>query len=496
MIPEARTKFSFPCTLLATMQPTTLLKRNLAHYWRIHLIVILGVATAVAVLAGALLVGDSVRGSLRELVLLRLGKADQVITLSGYCREQLADELQSQSRFTADFRAICPMIALEGFVTHQESGRRASNVQVYGVDERFWKLHKIDQAHAAPKQREVLVSPGLARELASKKGDSLLLRLEKPSAIPAESLHGRKEDSGRTIRLTVREVLGKSGEFSLRPQQGDVRTVIVSLQRLQKELEKEGKVNTLLVSERSPSPEGNASRESLEKLIRETFRLEDLGIKLRILEKDQGLALESESALLNEAVAETARATAGRMGLQVSSVLTYLANAIHSGRHEIPYSLVTALDPNTYEKLLRGKPGWTGKDRHAVSFVTNSPHPQPLSHTDVEEGQKPREGERFENNASSHLVATDSSLPPILLNDWAARDLGVQPGAVVSLEYYVWESVGRLVTQTAKFRLEAVLPIRGLAADRDLVPEYPGITGSESLSDWDPPFPMDLGRIR
>src|SRR5438552_909884 len=268
------------------MRPTTLHKRNLTHYWRIHLAVVLGVATAVAVLAGALLVGDSVRASLRELVLIRLGKADQVISVSGYCRQQLADELQSQSRFSTDFQAICPMIALEGFVTHQESGRRASGVQVYGVDDQFWRFHGSDQVHAAPKQREVLVSAGLAKELVGKAGDSLLLRVEKPSAVPRESLHGRKEDSGHTIRLTIREVLGKLGEFSLRPQQGDIRAVFVSLHRLQQELEKEGKVNLLLVSERNPSPDGKAFRGSLGKLIRETFQLEDLGIRLRILEKD------------------------------------------------------------------------------------------------------------------------------------------------------------------------------------------------------------------
>ena len=39
-------------------------------------------------------------------------------------------------------------------------------------------------------------------------------------------------------------------------------------------------------------------------------------------------------------------------------------------------------------------------------------------------------------------------------------------------------------------------PIAGLAADRELVPEYPGITESENLSDWDPPFPIDLERVR
>ena len=36
----------------------------------------------------------------------------------------------------------------------------------------------------------------------------------------------------------------------------------------------------------------------------------------------------------------------------------------------------------------------------------------------------------------------------------------------------------------------------GPAADRDLVPEYPGITDSDRVADWDPPFPIDLNRVR
>ena len=31
---------------------------------------------------------------------------------------------------------------------------------------------------------------------------------------------------------------------------------------------------------------------------------------------------------------------------------------------------------------------------------------------------------------------------------------------------------------------------------RLLAPEYPGISDAPTISDWDPPFPMDLGRIR
>ena len=50
-----------------------LIAAGLRHHWRTHLAVALGVAACTAVLTGALLVGDSVRGSLRHLGLDRLG---------------------------------------------------------------------------------------------------------------------------------------------------------------------------------------------------------------------------------------------------------------------------------------------------------------------------------------------------------------------------------------------------------------------------------------
>ena len=55
------------------MRTSTLLARNLTWYWRTNLAVLLGVATATGILAGALEVGDSVRASLRDLVNTRLG---------------------------------------------------------------------------------------------------------------------------------------------------------------------------------------------------------------------------------------------------------------------------------------------------------------------------------------------------------------------------------------------------------------------------------------
>src|SRR5258707_14017868 len=111
---------------------SVLVRRGLSYYWRTNVAVVLGVATAVAVLAGALLVGDSVRGSLRDLVLQRLGWTDRAVLSSGFFREQLADDVRADDAFRSSFDGVCPLIVMQGLVTDQASGRRASRVLVYG----------------------------------------------------------------------------------------------------------------------------------------------------------------------------------------------------------------------------------------------------------------------------------------------------------------------------------------------------------------------------
>ncbi|HEX8422699.1 MAG TPA: ABC transporter permease, partial [Pyrinomonadaceae bacterium] len=231
------------------MTTATLLRRNLIYYWRTNAAVVCGVAIAVAVLAGALLVGDSVRASLRALVLQRLGRTAYVVSASNFFREDLVAELRAHPSFAgASFEGACPLVVFEGVVIDEASGRRGGGVQVYGVDERFWQFQGLDAGRHALGEREVALSAGLAAELGTRAGGELLLRIEKPSAIPVESLHGRKEDVGRTVRLTMREALAPSdlGEFSLRPQQGAVRAVFVPLRRLQKDAEQEARANTIL----------------------------------------------------------------------------------------------------------------------------------------------------------------------------------------------------------------------------------------------------------
>jgi hypothetical protein len=118
-----------------------LITRNLTYYWRTNFAVVLGVAVAVAVLSGALLVGASVRASLRELATARLGSADQAVLSAGLFREELASAVNG-----------VPLMMLEGVVTHEASGTRASRVQVYGVDQRFWRFHGSSPSESADRE--------------------------------------------------------------------------------------------------------------------------------------------------------------------------------------------------------------------------------------------------------------------------------------------------------------------------------------------------------
>ena len=119
------------------MRSRQLVLRGLQYYWRTNLAVILGVATAVAVLAGALLVGESVRGSLRDLVLNRIGRTDEIVVSQKFFTEALSDAVQRDARFAPAFSSATPLIVARGIVTNQDNSRRAGSVAVYGVDDRF-----------------------------------------------------------------------------------------------------------------------------------------------------------------------------------------------------------------------------------------------------------------------------------------------------------------------------------------------------------------------
>lgn len=424
------------------MKRSRLLLRNLIYYWRTNLPIVGGVAIAVAVLTGALLVGQSVRASLRNLLFERIGAAEYVITAEHFFGEKIAAAMSEEAQ-------SCPVIYLKGALIREQTGVQSHRVRVYGVDERFWKFHGLNIEDFAD-DRTAYVGDPLARQLGIQQKDGLLLRIEIPQAIPREWLYGRRDYGGRTIRLNCGRILSRAelGEFALQPSQGNVHSVFVPLKRLQKDLAQKERINALLMAR----PETPASPESILRLLAQRCTLQDLGLGFRTVGSGNVFSLESDRIILGNSTEQAALQTAASMGLKASPVYTYLANAIRAGNREIPYSVITAADLG------------------AAAFQNIG-----------EAGQTPASG--------------NGSLEPIWLTQWAQRDLAVSPGMPVEIDYYLWQQDGRLETRTARFRLAGILP-DSPEIDATLAPQIPGVTDATSISSWDPPFPLDMERIR
>ena len=94
------------------------------------------------------------------------------------------------------------------------------------------------------------------------------------------------------------------------------------------------------------------------------------------------------------------------------------------------------------------------------------------------------------------VVPPDMRDDDILINQWLADDLNAKPGDQLALSYYVIGLSRRLEERTNEFTVRAVVPLTGAAADRNLMPDFPGIEKAESTRDWDPSLPVKLERIR
>ncbi len=92
------------------MSSLRLILASLFYHRRIHAAVACGVLAGTAVLTGALLVGDSMRGSLRDLTLERLGRVDEVLLAGRYFRRELVDELRAEPAFKEHLATAAPVI--------------------------------------------------------------------------------------------------------------------------------------------------------------------------------------------------------------------------------------------------------------------------------------------------------------------------------------------------------------------------------------------------
>ncbi len=404
-----------------------LLLNSFKYFWQIHLTVALCTAVATGVLAGALIVGDSVRGSLRSLTTERLGTIQHALLTDHFFQPELLNRQNT-----------IPAILLNGTVVAPQTQTRASKVNIMGITEgffAFWEGAPVPNLNKAENQpfNAIVINETLQSELNVQIGDALLVNVPQIADIHPEFLFGARDASEaiQSIRLVVSDIIPTKnvGRFNLRAHQSLPFNAFIALPVLQKARGQVDKVNVLFTAETEP-----ISPDQL------TLTLEALDLSVQI--RESHFNLQSQQYLLKPVLSENALMVATEKGVPTLPTFTYLANTISANDKIVPYSTILAL---------------------------------------------PTEASEFPVSLAENEIA---------LNTWAADDLGVKIGDEITITYYSVGAGEEYVTEAASFLLKGILPVEGIAADRDIIPEFPGIHDTADMSEWESPFPIDYTLIR
>ncbi len=485
------------------MTPLTLILRSLRFHWRSHLGVVLGAAIGSAAIIGALIVGDSVRGSLRERVLVRLGKTQTVLSSGDRLfRADLAKrltpghfvyegELRAFGAEAANQGFLAPVLQLPGTASTPDGTARANRVQVLGVDSQFWKLATKSPSFGELPKDAIILNRPLAEQLSVKVGDDVLLRIAKPSLLSQDAPIAPKGNGTVALRGRVHAIASDAelGLFGLRSERTAPLNAFVSLQQLQEYAKETNRANLLLVPPawclarlpafivrdvlqsfllhhvsfslgqridlhgvRSvPAPQALAS---LQSILRSQWALDDAELQLLVLAEQNAVELRSRRVFLDAIVTDRV------LGRPIHP------NARSSGARRLGFIKEQRpfVDPNAQPILT-----------YLVNLLRAGTNATPYSMVTA---------------AGAPWTPPGMSDDEILVNQWLADDLRVKAGDEIQISYYLPESGAALREATNSFRVRAVVPMQLPWADRSLMPDFPGIEKAESTADWDTAFPL------
>ena len=506
---------------------------TLRHYWQVHLTVALCTAVATGVLAGALIVGDSMRGSLQNITLERLGSIQHAIIADHFFENTIAIPY-IESDLVASQNTV-PAIMLNGSVTAVGSDHRASNVNIYGVKKHFfnlWEKQRVPTFTDSPDNPglDIVINETLQNELNVKIGDSIIVSFPQAFEIHPEFLLGKRDETAsiKRLRVVISDIIPTedAGRFSLHAHQSLPMNAYIALPSLQKTLSiaKNNIVNALFSYDNTPITPDMLS-----------FTLEDLGLSIN--EHRDYFDLQSDQFLIKSTLSKDAISVATENNIPVLSTLTYLANSITASapsedptvdKVSVPYSTILALPVEKGEFAEFLSLHLTDSDRltYAQARIMElrkqaSDKRKTVDEIDREQNKVKEEIDNLERifETSRHTqeykkrlteakktifdignklsnVADDVKVFEIYLNEWTANDLGVKVGDKVDVTYFnvdVNEEYNSVVKQ---FILRGIVPIEKIATDINLIPDFPGVSDSNDISEWDPPFPFDNSLIR
>jgi len=296
--------------------------KGVRHYKAAYFGVLAGAAVGSMVLLGALMAGDSVKGSLREAAALRTGEVVQVFAGGERFFEASLGERAGGAA----------LLYLKGQVNVGE--RAEGQVQVMGVADDFWGFAPVAaEGFFGADEEAVGVSERLAEALDLEVGSAVVVRLQKPGLLSRDAPLSGEGESVVALRGRVARVVSDAefGRFSLEGTQVAPASVFLPRGRLQEALELGEKANLLLLKDGVTFDP-------------KKMTLGDYGLSVE--EVQGGVAVRSARIFLGPQVEA---AIAGE--LAVERVVTYLVNTLATEVGETPYSMVSAVTPGAADFL-------------------------------------------------------------------------------------------------------------------------------------------------
>lgn len=440
--------------------------RNLTYHGRLNLAVLLGVAVGSAVLSGALLVGDSLRASLRARVELQLLGFDTAAQLPRPLPAALAARLPGE---------VSPALSLPGSLQRGDTGSPSAaflgRVTILGVDRRF----PIGDESASlidwdGREKQIVLSGRVAAKLGVRVGDEVQLTTERFSRLPRSSALAKrgKDDVTVTDRYTVAGVLpddSAANDFNLSPNPAAPLNVYVPLATLSEMVRpRDSTVRSRGTAEPLANlflTRGGKTAADWDAALKPLLTPEDFGLKFREVERreppgaNEYLSIESDQLVISPPIVEAVLSATRELGVRAEPTVVYIAESLKHGDREIPYPVVAGL---------------------------NVTAPLPL-------------GPFLPPGLDS--LGDDE----VILLDWKGSELAGLPDRTrLLLTYYDPEVEGEGRLKTAELTLRAphgYLPLAGPARDKNLTPEIAGVTDPNAdLYRIDLPPVLPASRIR
>ncbi|HEX5220237.1 MAG TPA: FtsX-like permease family protein [Verrucomicrobiae bacterium] len=481
----------------------TLIRRSLRFHWRSHLGVVLGAAIGSAALIGALVVGDSVRGSLREQALQRLGEIGYAMeTLDRSVTDELATRMKqpvrsgpgtggwdsgwdiSPSTF-ARFGLPQPLqaLVLSSTATRADGKARANQVQLIGApsggsvktgdNSDDWFFHYFGfgiESHIS--ERSIWVNASLAEKLDLRVGDEVLFRIQKGEALSGEVAISSRDSQLNSLRLRVEKILSSSArrgsppslaDFDLKGGSQTSLNAFVNRSELQDAAEMNGRVNLLL-----QTPLYESSRE-VHHSIENLRNNQKLPAWIRNLLDKFVATREAAPTVALSKLSEMLQAQMRLADLESDLRTSQLAGTIDLVSHRV------FLDDPIVRSASAEVPNAQPLLTYLATLLCAGTNATPYSMVTA---------------AGAPWTPTDLKDDEIVISQWLADDLHVKSGDELAMSYFLPESGAKLEEATNTFRVHSIVPKEMPWADRTLMPDFPGIEKAESTSEWDAGFPL------